>query len=115
MSVQLAPLLRGDVTQSSAADDALATATVAAVNGVTHLVLGVEAHYDAAVTAIRDITIIHGSTTWQTLRWDFSNGAFSFSFPIAFSNDPNEAVSATLEASGNGGDSGYVAIFTATN
>ncbi len=115
MSVLEARLLRGAVTQSGAADDALATATVAAVDGVTHLVFGVEAHYDAAVTAIRDITIKHTSTNWQVIRWDFSNGAFSFSFPIAFSGDPNEAVSATLEASGNGGDKGYVAIFTAAN
>ncbi|KKN06677.1 hypothetical protein LCGC14_1074740 [marine sediment metagenome] len=115
MSVLEARLLRGEVTQSSAADDDTATATVAAVDGVTHLVFGVEAHYDAAVTAIRDITIKHTSTNWQVIRWDFSNGAFITRFPVAFSGDPDEAVSATLEASGNGGDSGYVAIFTATN
>jgi hypothetical protein len=115
MSVLMAPLLRGKPTQSAAADNTTATATVTAIGEQKHLVLGVEAHYSAAVAAIKSVTIKHGTTTWQTFRWDFANGPFFFAFPVAFRGDTNEAVSAELQASGNGGVSGYVTIYTATD
>jgi hypothetical protein len=115
MSIQTAALLRGKVTQSAAADNATATATVSAITHQSHYVLGVEAHYDAAVSAIKTVTIKHGSTTWQVFRWDFTNGPFFFSFPVAFKGANNEAVSAELEASGSGGTDGLVTIYTALN
>lgn len=115
MSIHTAPLLRGKPTQSSGADNATATASVSAIAEQKHLVLGVEAHYGAAVSSIKTVTIKHGSTTWQTFRWDFTNGPFFFSFPVAFLGSLNEAVSAELEASGAGGTSGYVTLYTATD
>ena len=113
MSTTMAPLLRGRPTQSSGADNATATASVSAITAQKHLVMGVEAHYSATVSAIKTVTVKHGSTTWQTFRWDFSNGPFFFSFPVAFRSDTGEAVSAELEASGTGGTSGYVTIYSA--
>ena len=113
MSVSLAPLLRGSVTQSSGADNATATATVAAIAATQHLILGIEAHYDAQVTARKTVTVKHGSTTFITFRWDFTNDTFVFAFPVALKGGSNEAVSVELEASGNGGDSGYVSLWVA--
>ena len=115
MSVQLAPLLRGSVVQSSAADNTLATATVSAIDAVQHFILGVEAHFSADVSSRKTVTIKRGSTTLIVFRWDFTNYLFAFSFPVALKSDYNEAVSAELEASGSGGTSGYVSIWTATN
>ena len=115
MSVVTAALLRGRVVQSAAADNATATGTVAAIENVTHLILGVEAHYDAVVAAIKTVTVKHGSTTFQTFRWDFNNGGFAFSFPVALKADPNEAVRVDLEASGTGGINGYASIYVAEN
>jgi hypothetical protein len=113
MSIGTAPLLRGKATQSAAADNATATATVAAVANQKHLVLGVEAHYDAAVSTFQTVTIKHGSTTWITHRWDFSNGPFIMNYPVALLGSNNEAVSAELQASGAGGTDGYVILYTA--
>ena len=115
MSVQLAPLLRGKATQSAGNDDATGTATVAAIEATEHLVLGVEAHYDIGVSAIKTITLKHGSTTWVVFRWDFTNGPFIFNLPVALKASQNEAVTAALEASGTNGRTGYVTLFTATN
>ncbi len=115
MSVQEAALLRGSPTQSAAADNATSTATVSATPATQHLVFGIEAHFDIAVTAIKDITLKHGSTTWQVFRWDFTNGPFAFAFPVALKAGTNEAVTAELQASGTGGTNGYVTLYTATN
>lgn len=115
MSVATAALLRGRVVQSSAGDNATATGTVAAIANVTHLILGVEAHYDAVVAAIKTIAVKHGSSTFQTFRWDFNNGSFAFSFPVALKADPNEAVTVELQASGTGGINGYASVYVAEN
>ena len=115
MSVETAPLLRGSATQSSAATNATATATVAAIEAQVHLVLGVSCDYDAVVASFKTVTVKHGSTTWQVFNWDFTNGPFAFSFPVALKPDQNEAVSVELEASGDGGIDGRATIYTALN
>ena len=115
MSVEGAALLRGKATQSSAALNDTATATVSAIEAQVHLTFGVVAEYDAVVASIKTITVKHGSTTWQVFRWDFNNGSFAFTFPVALKSDQNEAVSVELEASGDGSINGYSTIYTATN
>ncbi len=115
MAADSAPLLRGKATQSAGADDAIATATVAAREATTFLVLGVHAHYDAAVTAIKTITLtVDGAAT--VFRHDFTNGAFAYNFPVALSSgSPNVAVTCALEASGTGGTEGQALIWHADN
>ena len=113
MAVDSAPLLRGLVKQSSSVDNATATATIAAIAAQTHLVLGVQAHYTAAVTAIKTITLtVDGVAT--VFRHDFTNGAFAYNFPVALSSGtPNVAVTCALEASGTGGTFGQAIIWYA--
>lgn len=115
MSIQAQVLIAGDVTQSTAADNATATATVSGIPGVTHRMLGVSADYDVAVSAIKTITIIQGSTTVLVLKWDFANGAFHFAFPVALRGALAGAVSATLEASGAGSTNGRVSLYHFAN
>ena len=115
MSVQMASLLRGIPTQSAGVANGTATATVAAIAGVQHLVFGVEANYDVGVSAIKTVTLKHGGVTWVTFRWDFTNGPFVFNLPVALKSAQNEAVTAELQASGAGGTTGYITLYTATN
>ncbi len=115
MSVQTAPLLRGSGTQSSGVANGIATATVSAITATVHLVLGVEANYDVGVSLIKTVTLKHGGVTWVTFRWDFTNGPFVFNLPVALKSAQNEAVTAELEASGAGGTTGYITLYTATN
>lgn len=112
MAFDSAPLLRGLVEQSAAADNTTATATVAAIDATTHLVLGVQAHYDAAVTAIKTITLTVGGVA-TVFRHDFTNGAFAYNFPVALSGNPDVAVTCALEASGTGGTDGQVIVWYA--
>jgi hypothetical protein len=114
MSIGTAALRAGRVTESTAADNATATATVSAIPNQTHLVFGVEAQYSAAVSSIKTVTLKHGSTAWRTWRWDFSNGPFLYNLPVALRSSLNEAVSVELEASGAGGTDGYAVVWTAT-
>ncbi len=115
MSVQTAALLRGSGTQSSGVANGTATATVSAIAAQAHLVFGVEANYDIGVSAIKTITLKHGGTTWVTFRWNFTNGPFVFNLPVVLKGAQNEAVTAELEASGAGGTTGYITLYTATN
>ena len=115
MSLAHQALVSGKATQSTAADNAVATATVAAITTQTHRITGVHAEYDAAVSAFKVITIIQGSTTLLTLNHDFTNGEFAFSFPSYLAGVQGGAVSATLGASGTGGTSGRVTLFTFAN
>lgn len=110
-----AAILRGKGTQSTAADNATATASVAAIAEQRHTVYGVHADYSAAVAAIKTVTVKHGSTTWAVFRWDFTAGMFIYNFPLPFRGALNEAVSVELEASGTGGTTGRCTIFTATD
>lgn len=112
MSIQAQVLIAGKPTQSAVADDAVATATVAAIPSMTHYILGVSADFDAAVSAIKAIAIIQGSTTLITYQWDFTNGAFHFAFPTTMKGVIGGAVSATLAASGTGGTEGRISLYT---
>ena len=114
MSIGTAPLLRGAANQSSGVDNDVATATAAAVSNQTHLVLGVEAHYSAAVSGIRTVTVTYNSVS-IVHRWDFSNGPFIYNYPVALKGAMGGAVTCALAASGTGGTSGYATIFTATD
>ena len=113
--IQAQALLAGKVTQSSAADNGTATVTVSAIEGQTHFMLGVSADFDAAVTAIKAIAIIQGSTTLVTFQWDFTNGAFHFAFPAAMKGVLGGAVSATLAASGTPGLDGRISLYHFAN
>ena len=115
MSIQAQVLVSGEVTQSAAADNATATATVAAITGMTHRMLGVSADYDVAVTSIKTITIKQGSTTVVVFKWDFTNGAFHFAFPAALRGVLGGAVSATLEASGASSTNGRISLYHFAN
>lgn len=106
-------LLNATPKQSSAADNALATVTVAAQQAMRHFILGVEADYSAAVALFRTITVKRGTTTLFQWRWDFSKGPFSKNLPVPFHGDYNEAVSVELQASGTGGITGVAGIITA--
>ncbi len=115
MSIAVQILTSGKGTQSSAADNATATATVAAIPAQTHRMMGVHAEFDAAVTSFKAITIIQGSTTLAVFNHDFTNGEFAFAFPTPLPGVMGGAVSATLAASGSGGTSGRVMLFTFAN
>ncbi len=105
---------RGLVTQSTGVANGIATATVAAIEGVQHIIHGVEAHYDVDTDAVKTITVKHGSTTFIVFRPDFNNGEFKWTFPNELKGDPNEAVTVALEASGAGGTTGYVSVWHST-
>jgi hypothetical protein len=100
-----------DVQASSDVDNATATATVAAVDGVRHRHLGVITDYSAAVSAIKTITWKVGSTTKAILRWDFAKGPFVGPVPGVVRGGVNEAISVELAASGTGGITGRVYLF----
>lgn len=104
-------LLAGNVAASTDADNATATATVAATEGARHFALGVSADFSAAVSAIKTITIKRGSTTLLVVRWDFANGPAILPLPGLLHGDHNEAISAELAASGSGGTTGRVYLF----
>ena len=113
MSIQAQILVAGDVTQSSAVDNATATATIGATEGVIQRVVGVSADYSAAVSAIKTITITAKKTV--VFRWDFSNGGFYLALPVALPGVVNTAVTVALEASGSGGTTGRVTAYHFAN
>ena len=115
MSLAAQILVSGKVTQSAAADNAIATATVAAIPSQTHRMMGVHAEFDAAVALYKVITIIQGVTTVMTINHDFTNGEFAFAFPVSLKGVMGGAVSATLAASGTGGINGRISLFTFAN
>lgn len=115
MSVQTAPLLRGSATQSAAVDNNTSTATVAATAGVKRLILGVEAQFDIAVTAIVTLTLNIAGSEVKNWKWDFTNGPFILMFPVALKTDVNEAVTLVLGASGTGGRSGDCTVWMASD
>ena len=110
-------LLNGDAFQSTAADNATATVTRAAVGNVRHFIGGIAADYSAAVSAIKTITVTrvtNGTTVTLVYRWDFGKGPFLHNFPLMLHGDYNTAVSVALEASGTGGTTGRATIFCAS-
>ena len=113
MGVNAEVLLNAKVTQGSVADNATATATVSATGSTTHGILGVHADYSAAPAAgYKTITVKKGSTTLVIFRHDFALGPAFYPLPSAVWGDAGGAVSAELEASGTGGVTGRIALFT---
>ena len=115
MSVMTAPLLRGSATQSATADNATATATLAATAGVQRLILGVEAQYNVSENNIRKLTLNVAAVEVKTWEWDFTNGPFLFMFPVALHTKVNEAVTLVFEASGSASTFGDCTIWAASD
>ena len=113
--IQTAPLLRGSATQSTAVDNATATATLAATPGVKRLILGVEAQYNVSENSIRTLTLNVDGSEVKNWEWDFTNGPFLFMFPVALHTDNNEAVTLVLEASGASSTFGDCTIWAASD
>jgi hypothetical protein len=107
-------ILNGAAVQSATADNAIATVTLAATQGVRHFIAGIDADYSVAVALIKTITLKFGATTVFVWRWDFSKGPFQRNFPVAVHGDYNQAVTVELEAAGNGGQTGRVGVWKAT-
>lgn len=105
-------LLNGRVVESSDADNALATATVAAIAGVRHFMAGLTADYSVIPAAgIKLIQIKVGTTVVKNIRWNpIIEFPFRFAFPVDLHGDYNQAISAELQASGTGGQTGRVSI-----
>jgi hypothetical protein len=105
------------IADSTAVDNATATATAAAIDGARHYVAGVIAQFSVAVAAIKNITITYtpeGTTSAVSLviPWDFSK-AFPaiIALPGIVHGKYNTAVTAALGASGTGGTTGRVYLF----
>lgn len=109
-------LLNGNVTQSGPVDNSTATLTIAAIQGQRHFLGGVEAHYSSAVTLIKNVVVtrtINGAAVTMTYIWDFTRGPFLHNFPLLIHGDYNTPVTVTLTASGTGGITGQVALWSA--
>jgi hypothetical protein len=113
MSILTRPILAGSVVEATA-DNALATATVAGVTGVTHYIAGAYADYSADPTAgWKTIVFKKGSTTIMTLRWDFvTTKQALINLPVELKGEEDGAVSCELQASGTGAVIGSIKLFT---
>lgn len=112
MSVEAAAFKAAQVTQGATADNAVASATVAAAAHQKHGMVGVHADYSAAPSAgYKTITVKRGADTLIVFRHDFAQGAFLVSLPAPLWGRQNEAVSVELQASGTLGVTGRVALF----
>lgn len=105
--------LNGRPTESSAADNALATATMGAVTGCRHFLTGIKADYSAAPAAgFKVVQIKFGTVVVLNLVWDPTKAMpLWFGFPGHIHGDYNQAVSAELGASGTATVLGRVALF----
>lgn len=113
MSVQSELLLNGRAVQSDVADNATATATLAAVVGVRHAIVGIDADYSTSAPTNKTITLKFGGVAKFVWRWDFTKGPFVRNLPVPWHPDYNQAVTVELEASGTGGVTGRVGVWTA--
>ena len=111
-AIQAQALLNGKPVQSATADNATATVTLAATSGTRHFIGSIEADYSASVALIKTITLKFGTTAVFVWRWDFAKGPFARGLGFAVHGDYGEAVSVELEASGTGGVTGRVGVFT---
>lgn len=111
-------ILNGKVTESSAADNALATATVAAVGNVRHFVSGFGVSWSAAPTAAyKQVQIKFGTTVVATFIFDPLKDGMSgceVTLPVPIHGDFNQAVSAELIASGTPTVTGRVRLYTSS-
>lgn len=87
-------------------DNALGTATKAAVSGKTHVIYSINAGYTNAAT-VGLLTLKDGVTT--ILEIDFI-GSDTFVFPDGIAISSGAATSCTLSASGTGGVLGSISI-----
>lgn len=114
-------LLAGDHADGSA-DNATATATATpavSVNGGARgrlILLGVSAAYSAGLSAIRVITITYtrpgaAGTNTVTVAYDFTAGAFTLAFPAPLTTERGTVATASIPASGAGGNLGGVTLW----
>lgn len=113
MSIQAQVLLAARATQSSAADNATATATAEAIPGMTQRVLGVSADYSATVSSIKTVTVTGKDTV--IYRWDFTNGPFHLALPLPVVGVLGATITVALEASGSGGVTGRATAYHFAN
>lgn len=115
-------LANSKAVESSAADNATATASVAAESsfpaglGQANHITGFAANYSAAPSAgYKTITFKKDATTLFTLRHDFANAGniLPSALPTPVHGDLGGAVSIELQASGTGGVTGTVLMFYA--
>jgi hypothetical protein len=92
---------------------ALASVSVAAVDGVRHFILGIEADYSAAVASIKTVTVKINAAAVFVYRWDFSKGPFVRNLPAPWHGDYKQAVSVELEGTG-AAETGRVGITVAS-
>lgn len=98
-------------TQSAAADNATATVTLAApTDGSRRYVCAIDADFSAAVNAIKTVTLKYDGVAQFAWRWDFSLGPFQRNVPFAGPKDAE--VSVELQASGTGGVTGRVGVWS---
>ncbi len=109
MSIQAQILTSGTAVQSAAADNAIATATVPAITGMTQRLIGIWADYDVAENSIRSITVT-GDVTLVFL-WDFTDGSANIALPGPIRSALGGAITVALQASGTGSTSGRVIAF----
>lgn len=119
MGIEATQHLNGKVTESSAADNALATATVAAVGNVRHFIKGFGISWSAApAAAYKVLQIKFGTTVVANIIFDpLKDGpsGCEITLPAHIHGDFNQAVSAELSASGTGGVTGRVSLYTYSN
>lgn len=113
MTVLVAPLLRGGATQSTAVDNGISTATVAATPAVKRLILGVEAQYSVKESSLRTLTLNVAGSEVKNWEWDFTFGPFIMMFPVAIKTEINEAVTLVLDASGTNSTFGDCTVWIA--
>lgn len=111
MTIQAELLLNGRAIQSSTADNAIATATAAAILGVRHFVSGIDADYSDSSPTQKTITLKVNGAAVFVWRWDFTKGPFVRNLPVPIHGDNNQAVSVELEASGTAGKTGRVGMW----
>lgn len=106
--------LNGKVTESAAADNAVAVATVGAIAAARIFITGVKADYSAAPTAIfKVIRIKFAGVTVYTISWDPLKGSpLWFGFPGHIHADYNVGITAELDPSGTATVLGRIAVFT---
>lgn len=112
---------------AASADNADATVTLAATpnasqEGTTNIpmalqysLLGVQASFSGAVAAVRTVVVNYtdpdGTARSITFRWDFTAGDFILPFPCPLVVRAGAQATATLAASGAGGNVGTVTLW----
>lgn len=116
-ALQMEIVQNGLVADSATADNAIATATIAATPNARFYLTGLIAQYSIAVALIKNITITYtpegaSAAVSIVIPWDFSK-----SFPCVIAlpgivhSAYNTAVTCALAASGTGGTTGRVYLF----